>query len=371
MDKTSLKQMVDTGLFIDSDRKLTALLASIAEEPALALDTEFVRERTYYPKLGLIQIASPGVTACLDCTTEIDLAPFFDRLFATGCTWVVHSARQDLEVLYQQDRRAPHELVDTQLAAGLLGHAPQIGLQDLLAEELGVKLEKGHTRTDWRRRPLPDGAVQYALDDVRYLLPLWELLAQKLDVLRRGDWLKADCLAALSIPPVTPPVTLWTRLRGLRSMGPPHQCAALALVNWRERYAQTLDRPRRWIMSDELLLRIARTLPEDLESLKSIAEMPSRLADRSGHDILSELQDSDGVDQRALIDTYLTLERPDKNELQAFQERVRSRADELGIRSEVLATRKEIGEILVGRPSGRVDEGWRQLELQSLLADHR
>ncbi len=371
MDKTSLEQMVDTGLFIDSDRKLTALLASIAEEPALALDTEFVRERTYYPKLGLIQIASPGVTACLDCTTEIDLAPFFDRLFATGCTWVVHSARQDLEVLYQQDQRAPHELVDTQIAAGLLGHAPQIGLQDLLAEELGVKLEKGHTRTDWSRRPLPDGAVQYALDDVRYLLPLWKLLAQKLDVLRRGDWLNADCLAALSIPPVTPPVTLWTRLRGLRSMGPPHQCAALALVSWRERYAQTLDRPRRWIMSDELLLRIARTLPEDLESLKSITEMPSRLADRSGHDILSELQDSDGVDQRALIDTYLTLERPDKNELQAFQERVRGRADELGIRSEVLATRKEIGEILVGRPSGRVDEGWRQLELQSLLADHR
>ena len=363
--------MVDTGLFIDSDRKLTALLASIADEPALALDTEFVREKTYYPKLGLIQIATPGVAACIDCTTEIDLAPFFDRLFEPGCSWVAHSARQDLEVLYQQDQRAPAELVDTQIAAGLLGHAPQIGLQDLLAEELGVKLEKGHTRTDWIRRPLPDGAVQYALDDVRYLLPLWELLAQKLDVVQRGDWLKADCVTALSIPPVTSPVTLWTRLRGLRSVSPQQQCAALALVRWRERYAQSRDRPRRWIMGDELLLRIARTLPEDLESLKSIPEMPSRLADRSGQDILSELQDSDGVDQRALIDTHLTLERPDKKELQAFQERVRGRADELGIQSEVLATRKEIGDILVDRPSGRVDEGWRQLELQSLLADRR
>ena len=123
-------------------------------------------------------------------------------------------------------------------------------------------------------------------------------------------------------------------------MSPQQQCAALALVRWRERYAQSLDRPRRWIMGDELLLRIARTLPEDLESLKS-------------------------------IDTHLTLERPDKNELQAFQVRVRGRADELGIQSEVLATRKEIGDILVDRPSGRVDEGWRQLELQSLLADRR
>ena len=363
--------MVDAGLFIDSDKKLTALLASIADEPALALDTEFVRERTYYPKLGLIQIATPGVTACIDCTTEIDLAPFFDRLFETGCAWVAHSARQDLEVLYQQGQRAPQELVDTQIAAGLLGHAPQIGLQDLLAEELGVTLKKEHTRTDWTRRPLPDGAVQYALDDVRYLLPLSELLAQKLDVLQRGDWLKADCVAALSIPPITPPVTLWARLRGLRSMGPPQQCAALALVSWRERYAQTLDRPRRWIISDELLLRIAKTLPEDLESLKSIPEMPSRLADRSGHDILAELQDSDGVDQRALIETHLTLKRPDREGLRAFQERVRGRADELGIRSEVLATRKEISDILVDRSSGRVDKGWRQLELQRLLADHR
>ena len=123
-------------------------------------------------------------------------------------------------------------------------------------------------------------------------------------------------------------------------MGPQQQCAALALVSWRERYAQTLDRPRRWIMSDELLLRIARTLPEDLQSLKSIPEMPGRLADRSGHDILAELQDSDGLDQRALIETHLTLERPDRKDLQAPQERVRGRVDDLGIRSEVLATRK-------------------------------
>ena len=363
--------MNDTGLFIDSDSKLAALLASIAAEPVLALDTEFVREKTYYPKLGLIQIATPGLAACIDCIAEFDLAPFFNQLFEPGCAWVLHSARQDLEVMYQQDERQPHELVDTQLAAALLGYAPQIGLQDLLAEELGVKLEKGHTRTDWSRRPLPDAAVQYALDDVRYLLPLWQRLAEKLDGLQRGDWLKADCIDALSIPPVTPPLTLWTRLRGLRSMGPAHQCAALALVSWRERYAQSLDRPRRWIMSDELLLRVARTSPEDLESLKSIPEMPKRLADRSGDDIISELQNSDGANQRALIETHLTLERPDKGELQAFQERVRTRADELGIRSEVLATRKEISDILVGKPSGRIDEGWRQPELQKLLADRR
>lgn len=362
--------MVDTDLFIDSNRKLTALLASIATEPVLALDTEFVREKTYYAKLCLLQIATPKLTACIDCIADIDLAPLYDRLFKTGCAWVLHSARQDLEVIYQQSKRLPHELIDTQLAAALLGHAPQIGLQDLLADELGVALEKGHTRSDWSRRPLPEAAVQYALDDVRYLLPLWQILTQKLGVLQRGDWLKSDCLTALSIPPITPALTLWTRLRGLRSMAPEQQCAALALVNWRERYAQSLDRPRRWIMSDELLLRVAKALPENLESLKSVPEMPGRLADRFGQELLSGLQDCDGAGQRAFIETHLSLERAEKEELQVLQKRIRARADELGIQSEVLATRKEMGEFLVGRPSDRIVGGWRQAELQRLLADH-
>ncbi|MCZ6498111.1 MAG: HRDC domain-containing protein [Gammaproteobacteria bacterium] len=362
--------MADTNLYVDSDSKLTALLASIATEPALALDTEFVREKTYYPKLCLIQIATPKLTACIDCLADIDLAPLFNRLFKADCTWVLHSARQDLEVMYQQGRQLPHELIDTQIAAALLGHTPQIGLQDLLSEELGVDLDKGFARSDWSRRPLPEAAVRYALDDVRYLLPLWQILAQKLNVLQRGDWLTSDCVAVLNTPPVTPPLTLWTRLRGLRSMDPQRQCAALALVTWRERYAQSLDQPRRWIMSDELLLRIAKSLPENLESLQAVDEMPRRLANRSGHELLAALQDSDGADQRMLIETHLPPKRPEKRELQTLHERVRARAGELGLHNEVLATRREIGEFLVGRTSGRIDSGWRQAELQCLLADH-
>ena len=184
--------MADTNLYVDSDSKLIALLASIATEPALALDTEFVREKTYYPKLCLIQIATPKLTACIDCLADIDLAPLFNQLFKADCTWVLHSARQDLEVMYQQGRQLPHELIDTQIAAALLGHTPQIGLQDLVSEEIGVDLDKGFARSDWSRRPLPEAAVRYALDDVRYLLPLWQILAQKLNVLQRGDWLTSD-----------------------------------------------------------------------------------------------------------------------------------------------------------------------------------
>ena len=362
-----MKRMIETDLYIDTDTKLAAFLQETTAESALALDTEFVREKTYYPKLCLIQIATPVLTACIDCLAPMNLAPLFTELVTDDRTWILHSARQDLEVMYLQDDQSPVNLIDTQIAAALLGYAPQIGLQALLAEELGVELEKEHTRADWSRRPLPDGALQYALDDVRYLLPLWRNLEQRLDDLQRGQWLKSDCRVALDIPPLTPPLAVWGRLRGLQSMEPSQQCAALAMVGWRERCAQSRDRPRRWIMSDELLLRIARSLPQNQKSLQSIPDMPGRLADRFGREILSALQDCGGTDQSALMERHLNMERPDKIVLQALQERVRVRAGELGIQSEVLATRKEMSEFLVDRPSDRISAGWRQTELESLL----
>ncbi len=168
-----MKRMIETDLFINTDRMLAEFLEETSAEPLLALDTEFVREKTYYPKLCLIQIATPVLTVCIDCLAPMNLAPLFTALFTNDRTWILHSARQDLEVMYLQDNRSPVNLIDTQIAAALLDYAPQIGLQALLAEELGVELEKEHTRADWSRRPLPDGALQYALDDVRYLLPLW------------------------------------------------------------------------------------------------------------------------------------------------------------------------------------------------------
>ena len=357
------------SLYVDTNNKLASLLEGICSEPLLALDTEFVREKTYYPKLCLIQIATPEVTACVDCLADIDLKQFFDQLFRTDCAWILHSARQDMEVLYLQDTRLPNELIDTQTAGALLGHPSQIGLQSLLAEEIGIHLEKGLARTDWSHRPLSDKAVKYALDDVRYLLPLWNILEPKLRGLQRGGWMKEDCLAALSIPPIAPPLAIWSRLRGLKSLGPKHRAAALAMVAWRERCAQSQNRPRRWIMSDEVLMRIAKNPPENLKSLKAITEMPQRLADHSGMDILSELRDSENAEPCTLLDANLPLERPDKKSLQALQERVRLRAETLGIQDEVLATRKEMEELLLGRPSGRIHSGWRQIELEQLLAE--
>ncbi len=358
--------MTDTDLFIDETGALTDLMERLSEETVVSMDTEFVRERTYYPQLCLIQLAAPELTACVDCL-QVDLELLFAYLLQPERTWLLHSARQDLEVIHQHTGRGPARLIDTQIAAGLLGYAPQIGLQDLVDEILSVKLDKGFARTNWAKRPLPEPAIHYALDDVRHLADLWQVLKSRLESRGRLDWLEEDCRTALSVPFVTPPATLWSRLKGIGSMERRAQHAALSLIEWRETCAQKLDRPRRWICDDGLLLRVARALPINQEELTSIAEMPRRLAGRFGAEILAAVADRDGSEKADLINQRRDQPRPDKNGLRQLQDRARLRAEELGIQPEVLATRKELGELLVGLPSERISNGWRSNQLQDLI----
>ena len=148
---------------------LERLVAALKRTSLAAVDTEFVREKTYYPQLCLIQIATRDEVACIDCLAPLDLSPLYVELFRPDFAWVLHSARQDLEVVWQRTQRMPPRLIDTQIAAALAGNAPQIGLENLLARTLGVELGESYARTDWSRRPLPPLALAYALDDVRHL----------------------------------------------------------------------------------------------------------------------------------------------------------------------------------------------------------
>jgi ribonuclease D len=360
--------MRDTDLLIDNTESLTNLISNTLAETIISLDTEFLRERTYFPQLCLIQVATPQLTACVDCLADLDLQPLLEYLLEPQRIWLLHSARQDLEVIHQHSHGLPTQLIDSQIAAGLLGYAPQIGLQDLLEEVLNVKLDKTLARTNWADRPLPKPAVQYALDDVRYLSTLWEILKSELEDRNRLGWLKEDCQLALNAPLVTPAVTLWARLKGLSSMEDNVKYAALSLVEWREKCAQKLNRPRRWILSDVLLLRIAKTLPTTQKNLSSIAEMPQRLAERFGTEILAAAANHDQSEEISSIQKQLDKPRPDKNKLKQLQDDFKQRAQELGIRPEVLATRKELCELIVGTASGRVAKGgWRWDVLSDLV----
>lgn len=352
-------------LLVDDASALRGLAESVASAGVIAVDTEFVRETTYFPTLCLIQLATDEVMACVDCLADIDLEPLFDALFAPGQRWLLHSARQDLEVLWNHAGRLPPELLDTQIAAALVGFAPQLGLAELVSELLGAELDKSHARTDWRRRPLSKAALNYALDDVRHLLPAWQRLRVRLVELDRLEWFREDSRRLLELPPTADARTILERMRSAAALSADARAAALALVRWREHRARELDRPRRWIMRDELVIRIARAMPRTREELRAVPELPGRLAKRSGSAMLAALEASRSPALRAEARTMHPGASPDKNRLKALQAVVRERAARLGIHAEVLATRRDLSALAAGIEPAILADGWRAAVLKS------
>ncbi len=357
-------------LYIDRAAALDEFVDQLAAAELIGLDTEFVREKTYFPLLCLLQIATPTTIACIDCIADVDVRELCERITSCDAAWIVHSSRQDLEVIYQHAARLPARVIDTQIAAGLVGFAPQIGLQELLADTLGVTLPKEYTRTDWSRRPLPEPVLQYARDDVRSLHELWAVLADKLATLGRSEWLSQDCALLTRQPPLPPVEQIWLRLRGVRGLGVEAAAAALALVDWRESRAQARDRPRRWILADEHLLLIAKHCPQSIDGLRRIADLPSRTVERVGREILAAIRASADGSMYERASALVQEDPPDKRQVRALQDAVKRIATQLGVHAEIVATRQELAELAAGREPLRFATTWRSdyvAELRRLL----
>lgn len=343
---------------------LDALVEALAGAPLLAVDTEFIREKTYYPRLCLIQIATDSIASCVDCLAPLDLAPLFARMFAPESTWLVHSARQDLEVIWQRTQRLPPRLIDTQVAAALAGFPPQVGLEGLLQRTLGIELGESYARTDWSRRPLPEPALRYALDDVRFLLPAWRHVESKLAELNRVEWLEEDNRRLLAEPPVADPIAIWSRIKGVHGLPLRSQCAAFALVRWRELAAQRADRPRRWLLADEQVLALASALPASGAELANF--LPAKFAARNAAELLGALSQRSDADVEELVRANSAQQAPDKARLKVLQEDVRRRAAALGIEPEILATRRDLAALELGAPPTHLQTGWRARALGDL-----
>jgi ribonuclease D len=347
--------------WIDGDAALASLCSALDGAPLVAIDTEFVREKTYYPQLCLIQVATREHAACVDCLAPLDLAPLFERLFRPECAWVLHSARQDLEVIWQRGSRLPPRLIDTQIGAALVGWPPQLGLEALLERTVHVTLGESFARTDWSRRPLPPAALNYALEDVRHLLPAWDVLETRLVELGRLDWLHQDCARALAEPPVPDAASVWARIKGVHALSFAAQCAALELVRWRERAAQRADRPRRWLLEDDKLLALAAALPATADAIDQL--MPPKFVARNGEDIVAAVARRDEADVQAIVRASVAQQAPDKTKVKALQEDARKRAAELGIEPEILATKRDLVALAAGRPPAHLRDGWRAVAL--------
>ena len=243
---------------INTQQQLQNFLNTISGDSILAIDTEFKRINTYYPELCLVQIATNNFVECIDILAIRDLKPLFEKLYNIDSKWVVHSARQDIEALFILSNRIPFSIFDTQIAASLLNFPLQVSYQSLTHELQNIYLEKKHTRFDWTSRPLPKDVLEYALDDVRYLLPNYRILKEKLDSENKTQWLDEETSLLLDQKLYEPNIEqICKKTKGLSKIDSRSQKQAIKLVYWRESIAQKENKPRKWIMSDEKLLDYA------------------------------------------------------------------------------------------------------------------
>lgn len=336
------------------------LCQELAGERELGLDTEFLRERTYFAQLCLLQLSFGTHALCVDTLALPDLDALRPVMATSLTRKILHAARQDLEVLWPFTGTVAG-LFDTQSAASLVGLPAQIGYAELTSRLLGTQLHKSQTRTDWAHRPLSTAQLAYALDDVRYLPPLAQELTQRLQQLGRWDWFEEE-MAQLSGNGSfqVQPEQAWRRIRGLADLDEARRTLARALGAWREKYAISADRPRNWILPDTAVRDIVLTVPRNAAQLAGIMELPEGVRRHRGAEILALIE---SLRLPARLPPLPQRRRPQPAETQAVQrlaQLTRETGRELGIAPEVLATRRDMERLVAGEREAPPLQGWRR-----------
>ena len=344
---------------IDSADALTAYAATLGRATTLALDTEFMREKTYRAELCLLQIADGANAVCIDPLAVPDLGVLVPALTAPGTMKIMHAARQDLEVLLPAVGLVT-PVFDTQIAAALAGHPAQVGYAELARRLLNVELPKAHTRADWSRRPLSAEQQEYALDDVRHLAPIRDSLLETLAAKGRVAWLEEE-LAALGNADTlrVAPEDAWKKVKGLPGLDPQRQQLAQELAAWRERRASERNRPRGWILDDTVLREIVLRLPRNMETFAALPEMQESVVRKCGDELLAIVAAA-GISEPP--PPLPRRERPDPAQVALVKKLADIASDvakQLEVNAEVLATRRELEKLVAGKRDISLLRGWR------------
>lgn len=360
--------------FVDSVAELELLCQKMKQEPWLAIDTEFLREKTYYPKFCLLQIATLEWVACIDpIALEGEMDVLFEIINDPAIVKVLHSCRQDVEIFYQLSGKLPAPVYDTQLAAPLLGFQENPGYAMLVSGFLNINLSKIHTRTDWSQRPLSAEQIQYAADDVIYLAKIYQMMLQKLQELGREGWLKDD-FEQLMDPDLydIPPENAWLKIRGKNKLTGKQLAIVQVLAEWREQAAKKDNRPKNWILRDELILDMAKLQPTDLPSIAKIRGVNDGFIRRNGQlvcQLIKKAQEMPGLKLKSKANNKKTQQQ--EAVLDVLSGVVRLRADENSLNPIILATRKDLEGLLLDDQQSPLLHGWRYSmvgqELQNML----
>ena len=363
-------------MIVHSARQLRDVCDRLREGEAFGLDTEFVRERTYFIRLGIIQVAGPDLEAILDPQSIEDLAPFLELLSDPEVAKIVHAGEQDLLIFFERNGTVSRNVFDNQIAAALVGYGDQISYARLVEKIAGVRLSKLETLTDWTARPLTPAQISYALEDVRYLLPVRDHLARRLGELGREVWAREELRyledpASYSPPP---PDEVYKRIKANHldesQLGVLREVAA-----WREREAMRRDLPRSWILKDQALIEIARRKPGSRQGLRQIRSLKTRELERIEEELFSAVRRGVSNPVSAALETTPSAKWMNKAEplTRLLEAWVYARAAESEIAPSMLASREELRTLAAGHLSGEfpslpVLNGWRrELVGQELL----
>ncbi|MBX9451329.1 MAG: ribonuclease D [Mesorhizobium sp.] len=255
--------------------ELEAAIDALGRSDFITIDTEFIRETTFWPELCLIQMAAPGVTALIDpLAPDIDLAPFFRLMADESTIKVFHAARQDIEIIYHLGALIPHPVFDTQVAAMVCGFGDSVSYDQLVQKVTGTRLDKSSRFTDWRRRPLSDKQLEYALADVTWLIDVYHHLRDQLEREDRAHWLNEEMEVLTARETYDPhPDDAWKRLK-MRVRKPQELAVVQAVAAWREREARERNVPRGRVLKDDAIFEIAQQGPRDTTALGRLRTTP-------------------------------------------------------------------------------------------------
>ncbi|HPE59402.1 MAG TPA: ribonuclease D [Thiolinea sp.] len=357
--------------YIDTSTKLTQYLQAIDQTGWVALDTEFMREKTYFPRLCLIQIATADTLACIDPLCIDDLQPLFSWLQQPHITKVFHAAGQDMEIFHYLAHQIPTPVFDTQIAAAVLGLGDQMGYARLVEQLLKVQLDKSQSRTDWQQRPLRQRQLDYAIDDVRYLRQIYPLLRAELEQSGRMGWLDKS-FRKLTDPATYQPVpySSWERIRNLQLLKPAQLAILRELAAWREEQAMHKDRPRRWILGDEVLVDMSRMHIEKADDLHQIRGLSEEQIQRHAGTWLELIRQARALPReqwpqlprKRKLDSQLSLVAD------LLMVAVSQQAGQHNISPQMLASRAQVEKMLTeGRQ--KLSDDWRGNLLNDIFAD--
>lgn len=344
---------------------LAAACERLSRHPYVTVDTEFLRETTFWPKLCVVQMAGPDEAVVVDALAEgLDLAPFFALMTNEKVVKVFHAARQDVEICWHRAKTIPHPIFDTQVAAMVLGHGDSVSYDQLVQRLTGDQIDKSLRFTDWSRRPLSQAQFDYAVSDVTHLRDVYLKLSADLERGKRSDWVQEE-MSVLTSPQTysAEPERAWERLKS-RVRRPKELAVLMEVAAWREREAQSRDVPRQRVIKDDAVMEIAQQQPKSIEELGRLRALPKGFErSRAGEQIIAAVLAGLGRDPKTL--PKIVRDKPLSNGASATVELLkvllRMTSERHGVAAKVIATVDDLERMAVDENADvPALKGWRR-----------